>query len=215
MACRAYIGKIRKGKENEYIEAHKAVWPDLLTAMKKVGVEKEICFVRGNYIFVYVESSDIDAAMQALSADPVNQRWDAYMESVKNKRRVAPGDLYWDWFHNPKHSCQDIPVPLVLSSSGREHLPRRGRGLRSDGPASFFPRTYFFSLGFRSLNRVADRAAGVTLTLCSISMETLMNSLPKDSWSLPVVGPGSPRSIPPRRGPAAPLSKDRSESYCP
>lgn len=94
MACRAYIGKIRKGKENEYIEAHKAVWPDLLTAMKKVGVEKEICFVRGNYIFVYVESSDIDAAMQALSADPVNQRWDAYMEPLLEPPVEGRADLF-------------------------------------------------------------------------------------------------------------------------
>jgi L-rhamnose mutarotase len=94
MACCAYIGKIRKGKENEYIEAHKAVWPGLLTAMKKVGVEKEICFVRGNYIFVYVESSDIDAAMKALSADPVNQRWDAYMEPLLEPPVAGCADLF-------------------------------------------------------------------------------------------------------------------------
>src|SRR5438034_8942026 len=82
MDCRAYIGKIRQGKENEYVGAHKAVWPELLTAMKKAGVEKEICFVRGNYIFVYVESSDVEVAMQILAADSVNQRWDVYMESL-------------------------------------------------------------------------------------------------------------------------------------
>ena len=39
MAYRAYIGKIRKGKENEYIEAHKVVWPELIDAMKKAGMQ--------------------------------------------------------------------------------------------------------------------------------------------------------------------------------
>jgi L-rhamnose mutarotase len=82
MAYRAYIGKIRKGKENDYIEAHKAVWPELLAAMRNAGVEKESCFVLGNYIFVFVESSDIDATMEALSADPINQRWDVFMEPL-------------------------------------------------------------------------------------------------------------------------------------
>lgn len=80
MACCAYIGKIRKGRENEYTEAHKAVWPELLAVMRKAGVEKQICFVRENYIFVYIEADDIEMTMRALSDDPVNCQWDAYME---------------------------------------------------------------------------------------------------------------------------------------
>jgi len=82
MAHSAYIGKIKKGKEKDYIEAHKAVWPELLAAMEKAGVERESCFVHGNYIFAYIEASDIDATMQALSKDPVNQKWDIFMEPL-------------------------------------------------------------------------------------------------------------------------------------
>jgi L-rhamnose mutarotase len=82
MAYRAYIGKIKKGKEKDYIEAHKAVWPELIAAMRKAGVENESCFVLGNYIFVYIEASDINATMEVLSADPVNQKWDIFMEPL-------------------------------------------------------------------------------------------------------------------------------------
>jgi L-rhamnose mutarotase len=82
VAHRAYIGKIRKGKENEYIEAHKAVWPELIEAMKKVGIETESCFVLGNYIFVYVAAPDIDGTMERLMRDPINQRWDVFMEPL-------------------------------------------------------------------------------------------------------------------------------------
>jgi len=82
VAYRAFIGKVRKGKEDEYLDAHKAVWPELIDAMKRVGVERESCFVFRNYIFVYVEASDIDATMESLMRDQVNQRWDAFMEPL-------------------------------------------------------------------------------------------------------------------------------------
>ncbi len=82
MAYRAYIGKIRKGKENEYIEAHKVVWPELIDAMKKAGMQGESCFVFGNHVFIYVEASDIDATMEALIRDPISQRWEAFMEPL-------------------------------------------------------------------------------------------------------------------------------------
>lgn len=82
MAYSAYIGKIKKGKEKDYIEAHKAVWPELLASMRTAGVEKESCFVLGNCIFVYIEATDINSTIKALSADPVNQRWDVFMEPL-------------------------------------------------------------------------------------------------------------------------------------
>ena len=82
MSYRSFIGKIRKGKEEEYIAAHRSVWPELIDAMRKVGVERESCFVCGNYIFVYVEASDIDATLEKLQRDPVNQKWDVFMEPL-------------------------------------------------------------------------------------------------------------------------------------
>ena len=94
MAYRAYIGKIRRGKENDYIEAHKAVWPELLEAMHRVGIERESCFVAGNYIFVYVESSDIDATMEALSRDPINQKWDVFMEPLLEPPVEGSAELF-------------------------------------------------------------------------------------------------------------------------
>jgi L-rhamnose mutarotase len=82
MACRALIGKIRKGKEREYVDAHQAVWPELIDAMRRAGVERESCFVFRNYIFVYTEASDIDATMEKLLRDPISQKWEAYMEAL-------------------------------------------------------------------------------------------------------------------------------------
>lgn len=82
MAYRAYLGKIRKGKEDEYVEVHKAVWPELIEAMRRAGVKQERCFVVGNYICVYMESSTPDATMETLARDPINQKWDVFMEPL-------------------------------------------------------------------------------------------------------------------------------------
>ncbi len=91
---RAYIGKIAKGKKEEYIKSHENVWPELIEAMKNVGVEKESCFVFENYIFVYVEAQDIDGTMRKLTQDPINQKWDVYMEPLLEK----PGQSSPDFF---------------------------------------------------------------------------------------------------------------------
>jgi L-rhamnose mutarotase len=82
MGHRAFIGKIRKGREDDYVAAHRAVWPELIDVMRKLGVERESCFICGRYIFVYVEAADISSTMDNLQRDPVNQKWDVFMESL-------------------------------------------------------------------------------------------------------------------------------------
>ena len=68
---RAYIGRIRRGKVDDYIKAHERVWPELIDAMKRAGVERESCFVFGNHIFVYVEAKNIDMATERLAREPL------------------------------------------------------------------------------------------------------------------------------------------------
>jgi L-rhamnose mutarotase len=85
---RAFIGRIRKGKEKAYIDAHKKVWPELIEAMVKAGVTNESCFVFENHIFVYLEAPDIELTMDRLARDPINQKWDDFMEPLLER----PGD---------------------------------------------------------------------------------------------------------------------------
>ena len=82
MAYRAYLGKILEGKQRAYVDAHRAVWPDLIHAMRRAGVTRESCFVLDQCVIVYVEAADIDATMKKLAKDPINQKWDAFMESI-------------------------------------------------------------------------------------------------------------------------------------
>lgn len=82
MGYRVYFGRIRAGKRREYIEAHRAVWPELLEVMRQAGVSRESCFVLEDYVVVYVEADNIEATMEQLAKNPVNQRWDSFMEGI-------------------------------------------------------------------------------------------------------------------------------------
>ncbi|MGA7765301.1 MAG: L-rhamnose mutarotase [Candidatus Sulfotelmatobacter sp.] len=91
---RAFIGKIRKGKEKEYVEAHKQVWPELIDAMMKAGVENQSCFVFENHICVYLEAQDIDATMDRLARDPINQKWDVFMQPLLERPGDSSNELF-------------------------------------------------------------------------------------------------------------------------
>jgi len=91
---RAYIGKIREGKREEYIRAHAKVWPELMDAMRRAGVERESCFVFGRQIFVYVEAQDMDLTLKKLAEDPINQEWDRYMEPLLGKPQEDSPELF-------------------------------------------------------------------------------------------------------------------------
>ncbi len=94
MGYRAYFGKIRPGKQREYLEAHKAVWPELLEVMRQAGVSRESCFVLENWVVVYVEADDIKVTMGKLAENPINQRWDSFMEDVLERPISNSPDLF-------------------------------------------------------------------------------------------------------------------------
>jgi L-rhamnose mutarotase len=71
--------RLRPGAEERYEQYHVAVWPDVLTAIRRVGITKYVIFRDGLDLFHYIECDDYDRAMATLAASPVNQRWEAEM----------------------------------------------------------------------------------------------------------------------------------------
>ena len=94
MAHCGYIGKIKPGKVDDYVKAHEEVWPELIQVMKKAGLEKEICFLYGNHVFFYREAADLDGALDKLSREPLNQKWDEYMASILEKPTTDSSDFF-------------------------------------------------------------------------------------------------------------------------
>jgi L-rhamnose mutarotase len=59
--------QVRPERLAEYTERHRAVWPEMLAALRDTGW-------RG-----YVEADDLAAAQEAMAATQVNARWQAEM----------------------------------------------------------------------------------------------------------------------------------------
>src|ERR1041384_4176076 len=89
-----FVGKLKRGKEQEYIEAHRNVWPELKRSMRDAGVLQEMVFMLDNYLFVYIEADDVDATKSKLAADPVNQRWDVFMAPLLEPPVAGSTELF-------------------------------------------------------------------------------------------------------------------------
>jgi len=72
--------QVRPDRTDEYVERHRAVWPEMLEALAESGWRNYSLFLREDGLLVgYVESDDLAAAQAAMARTEVNQRWQAEM----------------------------------------------------------------------------------------------------------------------------------------
>lgn len=70
---------LKPGAEERYEEYHRAVWPEVLAAIRRAGITEYVIFRDGLDLFHYIECDDYDGAIAELARDPVNVRWQAEM----------------------------------------------------------------------------------------------------------------------------------------
>lgn len=83
--------RLKPGVEKRYEEYHRAVWPDVLDAIRRVGITKYTIFRDGLDLFHYIECDDYDRAIAQLAQDPVNIRWQAEMAPMMAKAHDFSG----------------------------------------------------------------------------------------------------------------------------
>ena len=71
--------RLNPGAEARYEEYHRAVWPEVLEAIRRVGITKYVIYRDGLDLFHYIQCDDYDRAIAELAKDPVNIRWQAEM----------------------------------------------------------------------------------------------------------------------------------------
>ena len=72
--------KLNPDRIAEYDESHRAVWPEMLAALRDTGWRNYSLFLRADGLLIgYVESDDLAAAQAAMAATAVNARWQAEM----------------------------------------------------------------------------------------------------------------------------------------
>ena len=83
--------RLKPGVEARYEEYHRAVWPDVLAAMRRVGITRYVIFRDGLDLFHYIECDDYDRAIADPAHDPISVRWQAEMAPMMAKAHDFSG----------------------------------------------------------------------------------------------------------------------------
>jgi L-rhamnose mutarotase len=81
-----FVLHVRPDKIDRYVEAHRAVWPEMLTALRESGIRNYTIFRAGTSVFGYFESDDLDATAGHLAAQEVCARWQDAMAELLEER---------------------------------------------------------------------------------------------------------------------------------
>ncbi|MEO7018091.1 MAG: L-rhamnose mutarotase [Leifsonia sp.] len=73
----AQLVKIVPARREEYLELHRAVWPEVEDRIRRSNIENYSIFILDDLLIAYFEyvGSDIGTDMAAIAADPVTQQW--------------------------------------------------------------------------------------------------------------------------------------------
>ncbi len=75
-----FLLKVKKDRLEEYKERHKAVWPEMLQALRETGWHNYSLFLREDGLLVgYLETPDFEKARQGMAEREVNARWQREM----------------------------------------------------------------------------------------------------------------------------------------
>jgi L-rhamnose mutarotase len=87
----AFVLRVRPDKVDEYVEAHRNVWPEMLAALRDAGIRNYTIFRNGTEMFGYFESDDLEAAAAFMEAQEVNARWQDAMAGLLEERVADAG----------------------------------------------------------------------------------------------------------------------------
>jgi L-rhamnose mutarotase len=75
-----FLLKVKPERLTEYKERHKAVWPDMLQALRETGWHNYSLFLREDGLLVgYFETPDLGRALSGMAKREVNERWQREM----------------------------------------------------------------------------------------------------------------------------------------
>ena len=89
------LGHVDADRLDQYREAHRAVWPELLTVLREAGWRNYSLFLREDGTLIgYVEADDLAEAQARVAATEVNTRWQAAMAELFASD--GPPDEAWE-----------------------------------------------------------------------------------------------------------------------
>jgi L-rhamnose mutarotase len=82
----AFVLHVKPDRIEEYVAAHREVWPEMLEALRAAGIRNYSIFRDGNQVFGYFEADDLTAAGRFLAQQPVCTRWQDSMAELLESR---------------------------------------------------------------------------------------------------------------------------------
>lgn len=97
----AFKMKLHKGQEAEYRKRHEAIWPDLVSLLKRCGIKDYSIFLddETHSLFAVLKIEN-ESALNELPQQAVMQRWWSYMKDIMEC--------------NPDNSPVSIPLKEVF-----------------------------------------------------------------------------------------------------
>jgi len=80
-----------------YVEAHAAVWPNVLEQIHKSGLRNYSIYHHDGVLYAYFEyvGDDFEADMANMAADPETQRWWAWMKPMQSPLENRTEGEWW------------------------------------------------------------------------------------------------------------------------
>jgi len=76
-----FVLRVKPDRLDEYKRRHKAVWPEMLAALRETGWHNYSLFLRSDGMLVgYLETDDFDGARVGMASREVNERWQREMK---------------------------------------------------------------------------------------------------------------------------------------
>ena len=91
----AFQLRIRAGRIDDYDEAHRHVWPELIAELESFGVHDYSIFRRGQELFLTLRVPSFDKLLRQLEASEVNLRWQKTMAPLfEPVPSLQPGESF-------------------------------------------------------------------------------------------------------------------------
>ncbi|MGC2247502.1 MAG: L-rhamnose mutarotase [Terriglobales bacterium] len=75
-----FVLQVKRNRLEEYKARHRAVWPEMLSALRETGWNNYSLFLRPDGLLVgYLETDDFNRARAGMATREVNERWQRAM----------------------------------------------------------------------------------------------------------------------------------------
>jgi len=82
----AFVLHVKPDRIEDYVDAHRNVWPEMLEALRGAGIRNYTIYRAGSAVFGYFESDDLAGAAVHLQAQEVSTRWQDAMAELLEER---------------------------------------------------------------------------------------------------------------------------------